>query len=213
LQHELIGAFIMKNLVTAFPLASLSIRSRLVGTMVVLTATVLGGSQVWAGQAPPPIGGVTGTIALEGTVDQEYTGANTVIVKSLDGVQHVFHFTKDLLVHGGKSSGVQALQGLKEGATVAVHYTGSGVDASAQEIDLIDDNGMHVSEGTVINIDRSRKHIAVMFEHGLTETFELTERATIDAGHDLDRAKGAKVTVFYTDESGRKVAHFFKKTS
>ena len=176
---------------------------------------VLGASPALAAQATPPIDGVTGTIALEGTVQQEYAGANTVIVKSLDGVEHVFHCTKDLLVHGGRGSGVQALQGLREGSTVAVHDSGSGVDASAQGIDLIDNDGMHVTEGTVIRIDRSRKHITIMLDHDRKETFELADRTAADAGRDIDPTANtpSQVIVFYADESGRKVAHFFKKTS
>jgi hypothetical protein len=48
-----------------------------------------------------PTNGAAGTVALEGTVDQEYRAANALIVKTEDGVKHVFHFSKDLLVHGG----------------------------------------------------------------------------------------------------------------
>jgi hypothetical protein len=42
--------------------------------MIVLGAGVLGASPVSAAQATPPIDGVTGTIALAGTVQQEYAG-------------------------------------------------------------------------------------------------------------------------------------------
>jgi hypothetical protein len=195
--------------------ACASVRPVLVSSVIVLGGVVLGAWPALAAQATPPIDGVTGTIALEGTVRQEYAGANTVIVKSLDGVEHVFHYTKDLLVHGGRSSGAQALQGLREGSTVAVHDSGSGVDASAEAIDLIDNDGMHVTEGTVIRIDRSRKHITIMFDRDRTESFELTDRTAADARHDIDPTPNSTstVTVFYTDESGRKVAHVFKKTS
>jgi hypothetical protein len=190
--------------------ASASVRPVLLSSLIVLGGGV-GASPALAAQATPPIDGVTGTVALQGTVEQEYAGANTVIVKSLDGVEHVFH----VLMHGGKSSGVQALPGLREGSTVAVHDSASGIDASAQAIDLIDNDGMHVTEGTVIRIDRSRKHIAIMFDHDRTETFELTERTAADAGHDIDPTPNptSTVSVSYTDESGRKVAHFFKRTS
>src|SRR5882672_1457314 len=76
-----------------------------------------------AGQQPPPIGGVTGTIALEGTVDQEYKAPNTIAVKTLDGVRHLFHVTGKTLVHGGESAGADGLRGLEAGSAVVVHYS------------------------------------------------------------------------------------------
>jgi hypothetical protein len=195
--------------------ACASVGPVLVGSLIVLGGGALGAAPALAAQAPPPIDGVTGTIAPEGTVEQEYAGANTAIVKSLDGVEHVFHYTKDLLLHGGKSSGAKALPGLREGSTVAVHDSAAGVAASTPAIDLIDNDGTHVTEGTVIRIDRSRKHIAIMFDHDRTETFELTDRTAAHAGHDVDPTPNATttVTVFYADESGRTVAHVFKKTT
>ena len=191
--------------------ACASVRPVLVSSVIVLGCGVLGAAPARAAQATPPIDGVTGTVAPEDPVRQEFAGANTVIVNSLD----VFRHTKDLLVHGGRSSGAQALPGLREGSTVAVHDSGSGVDASAPAIELIDNDGMHVTEGTVIRIDRSRKHITIMFDRDRTATFELTDRTAADGGHDIDptpKTAGA-VTVSYTDESGRRVAHSFKKTS
>jgi len=183
------------------------------------TALVAGGLLAFprplAAQERPPISGATGTIALDGTVDQEYAGANTVIVKTVDGVRHVFHFTKDLVVHGGTRTGVDALQGLRAGTTVAVHYTVTGGNAALHEIDLIGNDGLEMTEGTVVHIDRGRKQITIRFGERDTETFQLTERAALDAGRDLDGASAgtARVTVYYTDDAGHKVAHFFKKTS
>jgi hypothetical protein len=186
---------------------------RIFRSMVLAVGGALALSMPLAAQEGPPINGLTGTVALEGTVEQEYAGANTVIVKTVDGVWHVFHFGKDLLVHGGKGTGIDALQGLRAGTTVAVHYTVTGGEASAQEIDRIGDDGLVVTEGTVIGIDRGRKQITIRFDDKNTETFQLTDRAAVDAGRDLDGApkSAVRVTVYYTDEAGDKVAHFFKK--
>jgi hypothetical protein len=123
-------------------------RNSLIRSLALLGGLMIGVSSTRAAQeTPPPIGGVTGTIALEGTVEHEYAAANTVIVKIIDGAEHVFHFTKDLLVHGGKDTGVDALKGLREGSTVVVHYTVAGSDASAQEIDRIGDDGLKIRCG------------------------------------------------------------------
>jgi hypothetical protein len=183
--------------------------------LLVSMAGIFGGAAHAAAQEPPPIDGVTGTVALEGTLVQEHAAANTVIVKTVDGVEHLFHFTKDLLVHGGKGSGVDALQGLRDGTTVAVHYTVVGGDAAITELDQISDEGLVATEGTVVRIDRSRKHIIIRFDNGKTEVFELTERAASGVGKDIDRVTDgtARVTVYYRDEDGHRIAHFFKRTS
>jgi len=170
---------------------------------------------IGAGQgSAPPIGGVTGTVALEGTVEKEYAGAHTIIVKTVDGVEHVFQFAKGLLVHGGEGASNEALPGLREGASVVVHYTVASTIESAEEIDQIGDEGMKVTEGVVTRIDRDRKQITIRFYDGKSETFRLTDRAAVDAGRDIDQAAAdaAKVVVYYRDEHGRKIAHFFKKT-
>jgi len=48
---------------------------------------------------------------------------------------------------------------------------------------------------------------------GAEETFRLTGRAARDVGKGIGEGaeKSAKVTVYYTEEAGHKVAHFFKK--
>src|SRR4051812_31267815 len=99
-----------------------------VARFVLVLAIGLPTAMVMAAQSPPP---VQGTIALEGTMKKVYGGAHTVIVTTIDGVEHVYHFAKDVVVHGGKSSGVDALQDLREGSTVVVHYTIQGAEESA----------------------------------------------------------------------------------
>lgn len=166
--------------------------------------------QIGAGQQIP-ISGLSGTVAIEGTVG-EGSAANTIIVTTIDGVRHVFEFTRDLLVHGGKGGG--ALQGLREGTTVVVHYTVAGPVESAQEIDWIGDDGLKVTEGVATRVDRRRDRLTIRFDNGKSETFQLTARAAAGAGRDIERAgpEAAKVIVYYSDEpGGRKVAHFFKK--
>ncbi len=161
-----------------------------------------------------PISGVTGTIATEGTIVQGSAAVGTVVVKTKDGVQHVFHLAKDLLVHGGKTNGMDALRGLHKGTPVVVHYTVDGAIESAHEIDQIDQEGLKVTEGVVTKIDRKRREVTVRFDDGKTEKFGLTERAAEDAGKDIGQPGGSptRITLYYTDEKGEKVAHFFKKT-
>jgi hypothetical protein len=166
-------------------------------------------------QTQPPVQPIQGNVAVEGQMKKFYQAANTVIVVTIDGVEHVYHFTKDLVVHGGKGTGADALAGLQEGTTVVVHYTAAGQEASATEIDRVGGEGLRITEGMVTYVDRRRKQITIRFGNGKTETFRLTDRAAAEMGPELDQAQvaGAKIVVYYTDEGGQSVAHFFKRVS
>lgn len=163
-------------------------------------------SDALAGQTTPP---VQGTVALPGTVTKLYRAANVVIVTTVDGVEHVYHFAKDLVVHGGK--GVDALQGLREGSTVVVHYTGDDTQATAHEIDRIDTEGLESTEGTVTRIDHGRQQITVRYDNGKAETFRLTSRAASEQSTKADAdAAHKRVVIYYSNDAGQKVAHFFQ---
>ena len=83
--------------------------------LLAVTGLLLGAGTSSGQTARPPVDGVTGTIALEGTMKAFYHGVNTIVVTTIDGVEHVYRFTKDLIIHGGKGSGTEALAGLGEG--------------------------------------------------------------------------------------------------
>ncbi len=174
----------------------------------------------WAGlgaQKSPPIGGDTGNVAVEGTQKKLYAALHVLIVQTIDGVEHVIHFTKDLLVHGGKGQGVDALEGLEPGTTVVVHYTLVGTEETAQEIDRVGgERGLKATEGVLQRVDRRRRQVTIRFANGTTEILQLTERAASEVPSDLGSSAstdGTKVIVYYTDKAGHKVAHFFKKVS
>jgi hypothetical protein len=162
-------------------------------------------------QTTPP---VQGTVATEGTMKAFYKAANTIVVATVDGVEHAYRFTKDLVVHGGKSPGVEALDGLRPGTTVVVHYNVTGGEPAAREVDVIGGQGLEVTEGTVTRVDRGRKQITVRYDGGKTETFRLTDRAAREEAADLDKSpEGAKVAIYYADDHGQKVAHYFRRVS
>jgi hypothetical protein len=183
------------------------------GSTVVLTAgmTLFLSIALLAQDRPP----LQEPIALEGTMKQFYRAANVVIVTTMDGVEHVYHFTKDLIVHGGKKSGVDALEGLREGTTVVIHEAASGAGAAAEEIDVLGDEGLKIAEGMVTRIDRRRKELTIRYNNGQTETLQMTGRAAAEgeAGIDQSGEETTRIIVSYTDDAGRKVAHYFKKAS
>jgi hypothetical protein len=71
-----------------------------------------------------------------------------------------------------------------------------------------------MTEGTVSKLDRKGKAITIRTAGGAEENYTVADHAAEDAGKDIGAAaeKSGKVTVYYTEESGRKVAHFFEKT-
>jgi hypothetical protein len=173
----------------------------LVGFVVVLASASLTAQ----GNPPTQVPNV-----IEGRVTKFYRGVNTLVVTTVDGVQHVYRFAKGLVVHGGAGSG-DTLDTLHEGATVVVHYRIEGTEQSAEEIDRVTD-GLKISEGVVVRLNRRRREITLKFANGTTETLRLTDRAASEAAEDIGPGGSTRVTVYYSDESGQKVAHYFRKT-
>jgi hypothetical protein len=152
-------------------------------------------------------------VALEGTMRQFYKAANVVIVTTMDGVEHVYHFTRDLIVHGGKKPGVDALEGLREGTMIVVHRHENRSEATAAEIDLVGDGGLKITEGAVIDINRRRQELTIKYADDTTETLKMTPRAfpENEAGLEQSDSNVTRIVIYYSDEAGRKVAHYVKK--
>jgi hypothetical protein len=136
-------------------------------------------------------------------------------VKVADGTEHTLHFVKRTTVHGAQdiaAGAKDAFHGVREGGEVAVHYTAKGAEETAEEVDNIGKDGLKAAEATVTHIDRGAKTLAVKTADGVEVTYRLTDNAAKHAGKDIKEGaeKTGKVTVYYTEEGGRKVARFFK---
>ncbi len=61
-------------------------------------------------------------------------------------------------------------------------------------------------------IDRGGEKLVIDTGDGTRQTFRLAGHATEDAGKDIAKGtvKGSKVTIYYTEDAGEKVAHFFE---
>jgi hypothetical protein len=152
---------------------------------------------------------------LVGSVIKVDDAAKTVVVKTEDGTEHTIHFVKKTSVHAGQAvaaGSADAFHTVKEGSEVAVHYTAKGTEETADEIDRIGKDGLKATEATVSRIDRGGKAIVVKTADGAQETYRLTGSAAKNVGKDVAKGteKSAKVTVYYTEEGGHKIAHFFK---
>jgi hypothetical protein len=149
-------------------------------------------------------------VATVKTVDK---GTKTVVVKTADGTEHTFHFLGRTIAHGAKATAhgsKDAFEGMKEGDDVIVHYTVKGTEKTAEEVDHVGKDGMKASVVAVKSVDRAAKTVTVKTAEGAEETYHLTVRASKETGKGFDKA--GKVTVYYTEDAGKKVAHYFKQS-
>jgi hypothetical protein len=145
---------------------------------------------------------------VHGTVTKVDHATKTVVVKSADGTEHTIKVTGDTAYKGTK----EGLDGLKEGTEVVAHTTGKGVEETGVEIGKVGKDSLKVTKGTITKMDEGTKTVVVKTADGTEKTFEYTGNAGKDVGKAIGKGteKSAKVTVYYTDEAGKKIAHFFR---
>jgi len=153
--------------------------------------------------------------AVTGSVKAIDRATKTVVITTADGTEQTFKVAAHATVHGAKAVGhgtANAFDGLKDGDEVVVHYAGRGAEKTGMEFDRIGKDGLHVMEGTAEHVDRAAKTITMKTADGTVETFHFTEHLAKETGEDTARGtnQAGKVTVYYTENAGRKVAHFFK---
>ena len=87
-----------------------------------------------------------------------------------------------------------------------------GTEKTADDLGKVGKDGMKVTRGTVTKIDKGAKTIVMKSADGTEKAFECTDNAAKDVGKETGKGieKGTKVTVYYTEEVGKKIAHFFE---
>jgi hypothetical protein len=142
----------------------------------------------------PPNNGFNATIALPSTIDAFWTGVNEGLEKAGDGLDHLA---------GAKGPGVRqgagSLDSLQPGTPVAVQYTVKGIRASNDA--AVGDGALAANEGVVTKVDRGKKEVTVRFADGQTQKLESENSFS---------SHSSRAIVYYRDESGRRVAHYFK---
>jgi hypothetical protein len=158
--------------------------------------------------------------AVHGTVSKVDSDARIVVVKAADGTEHTLRLTARTTVHGTEAiargtetAAKDTYRGLRAGSEVVAHYTTKDGEKSAEEVDKVGKDGIHAVEGTVTQLDRDGKKLAMKAADGTEHTFTLTDHAAVASAKDVDAAavKTGKVTVYYTETAGEKIAHFFEK--
>ena len=156
--------------------------------------------------------GVEAVTAIHGTVSKLDATAKTIAVKTKDGAETTVRWVAKTIVRGADAGAKDTFKGIKEGSEVVAHYTDEGRGQDRGGGRQVGKDGMKETDGTVTAIDRGSKTIAVKTADGTVKTFKLGDQAAVDAGKGVEKAteKSAHVTVYYTEDAGKKIVHFFE---
>lgn len=141
----------------------------------------------------------------------------TITCKTADGTEEVFKYTEKTTVAGTKDIAKASDLAGKDGYHFVVHYTKVGSDKVASGLEFTGKGAWKDTKGTVEAVDHGTKTVAVKMADGSVQTFHYAEHCTVDAGKGVAKmsadsgkavVKGSEVTVHYTEEGGKKVAHF-----
>jgi hypothetical protein len=151
--------------------------------------------------------------AIHGTVTKLDSVAKTMVVKTKDGTEHTIHFVDTTVVHGTAVGAKDTFHGITEGSEVVAHYTEKGAEKTGVEVDRIGKDGVKTLDGTVSHVGKDGKVVVVKTADGTEHTFQVVGHDTAASVEDIGKGadKSAKVTVYYTETAGKKVAHFFEK--
>jgi hypothetical protein len=88
-------------------------------------------------------------------------------------------------------------------------------EGTAVMIQSIDDEEMMATPGRVADVDPCRGRITVKYDDGTVDVLQLTERAaaatwSVEEQAIAAQAAGAQAAVYFDDEHGRRVVHFFR---
>lgn len=160
---------------------------------------------------------LTGNISAEtvqGYVTKVDSAARTVIVHTAEGTDHTFHVTEHAMVRGAEGTPKESWKGLKDGTEVVAHYSVKGSEDVATGFGRVGKDGMKVMEGTVVDTGKGAKTLVLKSADGTEHTFTAADHAVTDVSKltARDAENSEKVTVYYTETAGKKIAHFFKKS-
>lgn len=158
-----------------------------------------------------PTHAATGVIT--GTLEKVDSSTKTIAVKSYDGTVKTVKFTSKTSVRGFKGAAKGSDLAGKEGGHVIVYTSAK----TAHSVTWLGNETVHATKGTVEDVGKGSKTVAVKTADGTKETFEVADHATVDTAKGVARysergaKKGEHVTVYYTEEAGKKIAHGFKR--
>lgn len=144
---------------------------------------------------------------IAGTITKVDTGTKTIAVKTADGTEHTVKWTGDTTVTGLKDGAHGADLAGKEGGHVIIRTTDDAGEKTAHSIDYVGHKTIKTADVTVDDVGKGSKDIAVHTADGTKDSFKVGDHAVVDTGKGVE--KGGHYTVYYTEDAGKKVAHFF----
>jgi hypothetical protein len=156
----------------------------------VIAAMLLSAADVRAGQQPPPIHGVTGTIATDTSIQETNDAANKVIAR----IGRLFGLGRTA---SADAAAEEALRGLRKGTRIVLQYAAPGQNAAAEQ---------HPTQidAEVVRVNRGDRAVSITLVGGEQQTLRLSEPGETDV---------ANIIVYYKDRPGERVARAFKRVS
>lgn len=150
---------------------------------------------------------------IRGTVKKIDTKAKTVVIKAADGTEHVLELAAKTTVHGTEVAAKDSWNGLKEGSEVVAQYSTDKGKKVALEIDDVGKDGLKMAQGTVVRTEQGAKIVVLKGADGVEHAYDVTSDAAQAAGQEVVAGAGktGKVTVYYTEKAGKKIAHVFHR--
>lgn len=174
--------------------------------LLVQIATLLAAGTLAYAASPAP--GV-----VRGTIKKIDTKAKTVVIKTAEGTEHVLELAATTTVHGTETVGKESWNGLKEGSDVVAQYSADKGKKVALEIDSVGKDGLKMAQGTVVRTEQGAKTVVLKGADGVEQAYNTTTDAAQAAGQEVAAGAGktGKVTVYYTEKAGKKIAHVFHR--
>jgi len=152
---------------------------------------------------------------VHGTVTKVDSASKTIVVKTKDGTEHTFHYVDKTTVTGvdaTEAAAKDSYKGIKVGSDVVVQYSKKGTEDTAHEVDKLTKDSVKTVDGTVEKVSKDGKTVTIKTADGTEKTFEVVGKGAEVSAQAIGKgtAKGAKVTVLYTENAGKKIAHFFE---
>jgi hypothetical protein len=184
-------------------------RILLVGAGIVVV-TILGAPSARAGQSnPPPIEGVTGTIATEETVRDVHKAGRGVFGK----VARLFGRNgRDADATPEDAAGAEAFAALTTGTPVVVQNATVGERITAEDIDRRRAEGVEQMDAVVTSVQRKDRTITIKLADGTRQMLRFAGRAD-RAVAVVDQSGGPGVVVVTKDARGERVVMLFNRVS
>jgi hypothetical protein len=157
---------------------------------VVAALVVFGAAGARAGQQPPPINGVTGTIATETSVQETNAAGNKVLAT----IGRLFGLKRSATADAAAE---EALSGMKKGTRLVLQYAATGQGVAAGQ-------GAAQVDAEVVAVNRGERTVSVALADGGRQTLRLSDPGETDV---------ANIIVYYKDRPGQRVARSFKRVS